>query len=168
VLPIGEVVRGTVTRAEVYGLYLSFRGHETLVLIPDLAWVPVVQDCRDFAQVGDEFDVRLLLFSEETGTYRGSIKDAPPEDDPWRDPTAFRPGTHWEGTVTHRMMGGRGEGGLVGYMVRLRLGVSGLLMAGDVRDDLAVGDRVGVRVAEVDEPSQKVRLVPWRPGRGDE
>jgi ribosomal protein S1 len=72
-LPIGVVVRRTVTRAEVYGLYLSCRGHETLVLIPDLAWVPVARDCRDFAQVGDEFDVKVLLFNEETGTYRGSI-----------------------------------------------------------------------------------------------
>jgi ribosomal protein S1 len=168
VLPIGEVVRGTVTRAEVYGLYLSCRGHETLVLIPDLAWVPVARDCRDFAQVGDEFDVKVLLFNEETGTYRGSIKDAHPEDDPWRDPTAFRPGTVWDGTVTHPIMGGRGEGGLVGYMVRLRPGVSGLLMVGEIGEDLAVGDRVGVRVAEVDEPSQKVRLVPWRPGPGGE
>ena len=33
-LIIGEVVRGTVTRAEVYRLYLSCQGHEALVLIP--------------------------------------------------------------------------------------------------------------------------------------
>src|SRR4051812_44224641 len=85
VLPIGDVVRGTVVRAEVYGLYLSCRGHEILVLIPDLAWVQAVRDCRDCAHAGDEFDVKVLLFNEETGTYRGSIKDAHPEDDPWRD-----------------------------------------------------------------------------------
>lgn len=62
-LPIGEVVRGMVTRAEDYGRYLSCRGHEVLVLIPDIAWVPVARDCRDFAEVGDEFDVRSLPFN---------------------------------------------------------------------------------------------------------
>lgn len=168
-LSIGAVVRGTVTRAEVYGLYLSCQGHEMLVLIPDLAWIPVVHDCRDFAHVGDELDVKVLLFNDETGAYRGSIKDAHPEDDPWRDSTDFRPGTLWDGMVTHRLAGGRGgEGGLAGYMVRLRPGVSGLLKAEDIAEDLAVGDRVGVRVAEVDESSQKVRLVPWAPGRKGE
>jgi hypothetical protein len=65
-------------------------------------------------------------------------------------------------------MGGRGDVGLVGYMVRLRPRVSGLFMAEEVGQDLAVGDRVEVRVAEIDGPSQKVRLVPWRPGPGGE
>src|SRR3954454_23893629 len=102
VLKTGEIVRGTVTRTEVYGLYLSSRGHEILVLIPDVAWVPVVSDCRDFAEIGVEIDVKVLLFNEATGVYRGSIKEVHPEGDPWRDPTVFRPGTTWSGTVTHR------------------------------------------------------------------
>jgi ribosomal protein S1 len=138
------------------------------VLVPDLAWVPVVRDCRDFAQVEDEFDVKVLHLNEGTGTYRGSIKDAHPEDDPWRDPMAFRPGTVWDGTVTHQISGGRADGGLVGYIVRLGPGVSGLPMAREVGEILAVGNRVGVRVAEVDVASQKVRLVIWQPVPADE
>ena len=167
-LPIGEVVRARVTRTEVYGLYLSCQEHEILVLIPDVAWVPVVHDCRDFARIGDDLDVKIVGINDQAGIIKGSIKEVHPEDDPWREPTIFSPGTTWDGTVTHRISGGRGEGGLVGYMVRLRPGVSGLLRAGEVGEDLAVGDRVGVRVAEVDEPSQKIRLVPWRPGPGGE
>jgi ribosomal protein S1 len=107
--------------------------------------------------------LKVLLFNEETGTYRGAIKDAHPEDDPWRDPTAFRTGTVWDGTVTHRIMGGRGDGGLVGYMVRLKPGVSGLLMVEDVGEGLSVGDRIEVQVSEVEEGSQKIRLVRCSP-----
>jgi ribosomal protein S1 len=127
VLKTGEIVRGTVTRTEVYGIYLSCWGHEILVLIPDVAWVPVVPDCRNFAEIGDEFDVKVLLCNEESGVYRGSIKDTHPEADPCREPAEFRPGTIWSGTVTHRISASGPDAGLFGYIVQLRPGVSGLL-----------------------------------------
>ena len=159
-LKTGEIVRGTVTRTEVYGIYLSSRSHEILVLIPDVAWVPVVHDCRDFAGIGDEFDVKILLCNEERGVYRGSIKDAHPEADPWREPAAFRPGTVWSGTVTHRISASGAEEGICGFIVQLRPGVSGLLKARDAGRDLTVGETVDVQVAVVDERSRKIQLMP--------
>ena len=121
-LHVGEVVRATVTRAEVYGLYLSSRGQGLFVPIPDVAWTTEVRDCRDFARVGDEFDVWVMAFDERKGLHWGSIKDAHPEDDPWRDPTAFAPGTVRVGTVTHRYAASDPKSGPSGYMVRLGRG----------------------------------------------
>jgi ribosomal protein S1 len=156
----GEVVRATVTRTEVYGVYLAHQGWDILVLIPDITWVPVAHDCREFARPGDEFDVKVLLFNEETGAFRGSIKDAHPEGDPWRDPSAFRTGTAWTGRVTHRISASRPEGGLFGWIVELRPGVGGLLRAEDTGRDMSVGEAIDVVIAEVDIESKKIRLVP--------
>jgi ribosomal protein S1 len=164
-LQIGEVVRAMVTRAEVYGLYLSSRGEGLLVLIPEVAWTTEVRDCRDFAKVGDEFDVKVQAHDERTGVYWGSIKAAHPEADPWQDPTAFHPGTVWVSTVTHRYSASTPKWGPSGYIVRLRPGVSGFLREADVGKDLAVGDQVEVQVAEADARSRKIWLKPSL-GRG--
>jgi ribosomal protein S1 len=157
-LETGEVVRATVTRAEVYGLYLICRSEGLLVLIPEIAWTTEVGDCRDFAGVGDEFNVKVLAFDKRTGLHWGSIKQAQPEGDPWRDPIAFRLGTVWVGTVTHRYSARRPEWGPSGYIVRLRPGVSGLLKEADAERNLSVGDQVEVQVAEVDARSRKIWL----------
>ena len=159
-LTVGENVRATVTRTEVYGVYLTHQGRDILVLIPEVAWVPVVHDCRDFARPGDEFDVKILGMNEQEGIYGGSIKDARPEDDPWRDRSAYHPGVSWSGRVTHLITGSRHRGGLFGYIVELRPGVSGLIRSGDAGRSLSVGDRVDVVIAEVDLKTKKIRLMP--------
>jgi ribosomal protein S1 len=161
-LSVGDVVRAKVKRTEVYGVYLTSQGREILILIPDVAWVPVVRDCRDFAQPGDEFDVKILGLNEQDGIYKGSIKDARPEDDPWRDPSAYRPGTAWTGKVTHLISAMKPKEGTFGFIIELRPGVSGLLRSGDAGTDLFVGDLVDVVIVEVDFESKKIRLRPSR------
>ena len=165
-MTIGEVVRAAVTRAEVYGLYLACDGQDLLVLIPEVAWTTEVRDCRDFAGVGDEFDVKVLAFDEKTGLHWGSIKQAHPEDDPWRDPEAFRPGTIWVGTVTHRYSARRSEWGPSGYIVRLWPGVSGLLREAEGGKDLTVGDRVRGPGRRGRCPIKTDRPDPVAPSRG--
>ena len=110
-MTVGEVVRAAVTRAEGCGLYLACDGQDLVVLIPEVAWTTEVRDCRVFAGLGEEFDVKVLGFDEKRGLHYGSIKQAHPEDDPWRDPETFRPGTAWVGTVTHRYSASRPEWG---------------------------------------------------------
>lgn len=159
-MQIGEVVRATVTRAEVYGLFLSCRGLDLFVPIPEVAWTTEVRDCRDFAEVGDEFDVKILAFDERRGHHWGSIRQAHPGDDPWREPMAFRPGAPYVGTVTHIYTARRPEWGPSGYIIRLQPGVSGFLTEVDAGKDLAVGEEVEVLIAEVDARSRKIWLTP--------
>lgn len=157
-LSVGEVVRAKVTRTEAYGVYLTHKGQEIVVLIPDVAWVPIVHDCREFARPGDELDVKILLFNEKAGIFRGSIKDVHPEDDPWRDPSAFGVGTAWTGRVSHLIPASPPEAGHFGSIVELTPGVSGLLLSGDAKRDFSVGDIVDVVITEVDVNSKRIRL----------
>jgi hypothetical protein len=45
------------------GVYLAHQGWDILVLIPDIARVPVAHHCREFAGPGDEFEVKVLPFN---------------------------------------------------------------------------------------------------------
>jgi ribosomal protein S1 len=157
-LTVGDVVRAKVTRTEVYGVYLTHQGQEILVLIPDVAWVPTVHDCREFATPGDEFDVKILRVVEEKGIFRGSIKDVHPKDDPWHDPSAFQTGSAWTGRVTKQVSTSRSDGGSFGFVVELSPGVSGLLRSEDAGRNLSVGDSVDVIIVEVDSSSKKITL----------
>jgi ribosomal protein S1 len=157
-LNVGDVVQATVTRTEVYGVYLTHQGQEILVLIPDVAWVPTVHDCREFARPGDELDVKILLFNAKEGIFRGSIKDVHPEDDTWHDPSVFQTGTEWTGRVTKQVSASRSDGGLFGYIIEQRPGVSGLLRSEDAGRSLSVGDSVDIIIVEVDSSSKKITL----------
>lgn len=80
-LVAGEVVEVEVRNVEVFGIFCSHHDQEILVLIPDISWVACFNSCRQFAEPGDRFFVKILNVDSNTGKVAASLKALHP--DPW-------------------------------------------------------------------------------------
>lgn len=136
----GEVVRGTVTRVAQYGIHLVHRGHEIVVLIPELSWASTV-DPRATIRIGEEFDV-LILRVDPAGAITGSLRALHPECDPWLHPEQFAAGTVFRG----RIVTAKGE-----YRWVLHpSGIEGELVVPGSGRELNVGDEIEVVITKCD------------------
>jgi ribosomal protein S1 len=164
-LEIGQVVEARVERLEPYGVYLDYEGQTLLVLITETSWIPEVRDCRDFADVGMMFDVKILGRSTDGAYYGASIRQARPEDDPWRTPSEFAVGSGWTGMVTGRIsMTGKPDD-TFGYVVEIRPGVKGVIKTEGLIRWFAIGENVDVRIDGIDLQRNEV-LLSLRPNDG--
>ncbi len=73
---IEELVEGTVSRVEVYGLYADTSKGPAIVLLPDISRERI-EDLRDRFHPGDSVTLRLLYFAEDSGLYKASMLDLP-------------------------------------------------------------------------------------------
>ena len=152
------IVEATVTRTEVYGIYLSHEQHDILVLIPEVSWTRVAGgSCSNFTRVGDRHAVKILRYVPEKKTYLGSIRQANPEANPWREPLSFDVETVWEGRVTHEIY--RNERtNIVLYIVEIKEGVVGALKVTPNTAYLKKGDKVSVVIKSIKRDRQEVEL----------
>lgn len=68
----GEQVEATVESVTDYGVWLSTQSKRLLMLAPD-AGLPRGSQLRDAFKNGDSLVVEVILFAEETSTYRVRI-----------------------------------------------------------------------------------------------
>jgi hypothetical protein len=116
----GQVVRARVTQVAVFGLFMDFRGHAILVLIPETSWTACYASCAEIADVGDEFDVSILKWVEERNQYAGSIRAVHPESDPWSGGWSLHAGDRLRATVVRSVDRADRCGDRPGYLLRLR------------------------------------------------
>ncbi len=69
-----EVVEGTVSRVEVYGLYADTPKGPAIVLLPDIS-KEKIEDLRDRFHPGDAVTLRILYWAEDRGLYKASMLD---------------------------------------------------------------------------------------------
>ena len=70
---VGDLITGTVTGIEVYGIFLSFENGESgLVHISEIS-DDFVKDVNDYAKVGDVITVKVLSISD-SNHYKLSLK----------------------------------------------------------------------------------------------
>ncbi len=70
----GDIVTGTVTGVEEYGIFLSLdENHSGLVHISEIS-DSFVKNVNDYAQINDKLTVKILSVDEE-GHYKLSIKE---------------------------------------------------------------------------------------------
>jgi ribosomal protein S1 len=153
---IGDIVNASVIAVEAHGIRLSYVQETILVLIPEVSWLSDVRDCREFAFVGQHFDVKIIRYVREQDLYLGSLKAAQPELDPWVNADWLRAGEVRSAVVDFPMVN---DGKTVGYYVTLAIGITGLLRVTDQQRPFAKGDTVLVRIAAVEPESRKVEVV---------
>jgi small subunit ribosomal protein S1 len=156
VLQVGSTVAGKVTRVEKYGAFVDIGGVEGLLHVSEIAYKRV-EDPSDHVAVGDDLKVQILQIAEDGKRISLSLKAL--QQDPWiRFTSENPPGAVVEGTVTRIAS--------YGAFVEVTEGVEGLahvsqLAPGPInspKDVVRVGQKLSVRVAEVDPERRRVGL----------
>ncbi len=70
----GDIVDGTVSRVEPYGLYVDTSEGPALVLVVDVSNTKPMNLPEEF-EPGDKVRLRLLRYIEEKGYYKASMLD---------------------------------------------------------------------------------------------
>jgi small subunit ribosomal protein S1 len=153
----GMVVKGTVTNITDYGLFIDLGGMDGLCHITDLSWGRVSHPAKLY-KVGDEIDVKILKYDQESDRVSLGIKQLRP--DPWA-------------TVTERYpIGSKTIGKVVsitdyGVFVELEEGVEGLIHISEMTWSkkprhpsklVAVGDEVEVMVLNIETETKRISL----------
>jgi small subunit ribosomal protein S1 len=153
----GMVVKGTVTNITDYGLFIDLGGMDGLCHITDLSWGRVSHPAKLY-KVGDDIDVKILKYDQESDRVSLGIKQLRP--DPWA-------------TVTERYpIGSKTVGKVVsitdyGVFIELEEGVEGLIHISEMTWSkkprhpsklVTVGDDVEVMVLNIETESKRISL----------
>ena len=153
----GMVVNGTVTNITDYGLFIDLGGMDGLCHITDLSWGRVSHPAKLY-KVGDEIDVKILKYDQDSDRVSLGIKQLRP--DPWA-------------TVTERYpIGSKTVGKVVsitdyGVFVELEEGVEGLIHISEMTWSkkprhpsklVAVSDEVEVMVLNIETETKRISL----------
>jgi small subunit ribosomal protein S1 len=153
----GMVVKGTVTNITDYGLFIDLGGMDGLCHITDLSWGRVSHPAKLY-KVGDEIDVKILKYDQESDRVSLGIKQLRP--DPWA-------------TVTERYpIGSKTVGKVVsitdyGVFVELEEGVEGLIHISEMTWSkkprhpsklVAVGEEIEIMVLNIETETKRISL----------
>jgi small subunit ribosomal protein S1 len=153
----GMVVKGAVTNITDYGLFIDLGGMDGLCHITDLSWGRVSHPAKLY-KVGDEIDVKILKYDQESDRVSLGIKQLKP--DPWA-------------TVTDRYpIGSKTVGKVVsitdyGVFIELEEGVEGLIHISEMTWSrkprhpsklVAVSDEIEIMVLNIETESKRISL----------
>lgn len=152
----GEKRKGTVTRLARFGAFVDLGGVDGLVHNSDLSWKRIVNPA-DVVSVGDEVEVYVLDFDKATNRISLGLKDV--AQNPWN-------------TVKDKFPSGAVVDGIIvrlvdfGAFVELEPGVEGLVHISEISEErilkpsdvLKVGDKVKIKVLEIDSKKGKISL----------
>ncbi len=153
----GAELTGRVKNLTNYGVFVDLGGMDGLLHITDLSWGRIGHP-SEVVQVGQEIRVKVLKHDREKGRVSLSLKQLTP--DPWQDvPANYHAGDRALGRVVSLTD--------YGAFVELEQGVEGLIHISEMTWSkrlrhpskiLKQGDRVEVRVLEVNLPQRRISL----------
>jgi small subunit ribosomal protein S1 len=153
-LQIGAQVTGKVTNITDFGVFVDLGGVEGLIHISELSWGRVLHP-NQIVKLGEEIKVQVLEISVERSRVALSLKRL--IQNPWEHAgTTFAVGNIIPAVITTVLS--------YGAFARLDAGVEGLIHASEMpleenhtpRDLLAEGQKVRVRVLQVDPTHQRL------------
>ena len=169
VLKAGDVRDAVITRIAEFGVFADFGGIEGLIPRFELSRSRLVTP-QEFS-AGQKVKVKLMSLDWETKKFSLSVKET--EADPWAK-TNIGTGDSLSGTVTNMIKGGA--------FVELAPGLEGFIPVSKMsytkriakpEDVLSIGQKIEVKVADVDRAAKKISLElltgesdPWS-GKGD-
>jgi hypothetical protein len=154
---IGDSVRVTVRRIEVYGMFCEYETHQILVLIPEVSWTSCFCSCEQVADIGDEFDVKILNIDKVRNRIAGSIRALYPDNNPWSGAWQLNVGDLVEATVVRWVEQADRCNDAGGYLLALRPGA--FVMLCDIpAGTLKPGEKRVVRVVSMDATRGKVEV----------
>jgi small subunit ribosomal protein S1 len=152
----GERRKGTVSSIVNFGAFVDLGGVDGLVHVSELSWKHVDHP-SEVVQVGQEVEVEVLDVDLERERVSLSLKAT--QEDPWKEfERKYQAGEVIEGQVTKLVP--------FGAFVRVAPGIEGLVHISELSNEhvdtpesvLNVGDKVRVKVIEVDVPRRRISL----------
>ena len=153
-LQAGMQVTGKVTNITDFGVFIDLGGVEGLIHISELSWGRVSHP-NQIVNLGDEIQVQVLEISIERSRVALSLKRLTPN--PWEHAASnFAVGNIMPAVITSVLS--------YGAFAQLEAGVEGLIHASEIplqgnqslRDTLSEGQKVQVRVLQVDPSHQRL------------
>ncbi len=152
----GDVCRGLVTNLCSFGAFVDLGGVEGLIHISEMSWGRVAHP-SDVLRSGEEVEIYVLGVDRERQRIALSLKRLQP--DPWSlVEERYRVGQLIEGTITNVVSFGafaRVEDGLEGLIHISELAEGDFLHP---RNVVKEGDRVTVRILDIDSARHRLRL----------
>ena len=152
-LNVGDIVRGMVTATTNYGAFIAFGGMDGLVHISEMAWERV-EAVKDYVNVGDEVDARIIKIEPEFGRVSLSMKAT--KEDPWK---ALLGQIFVGQTLTGKIIRIK----KYGIFLELTKGVEGLLHTSEtgyeaeqLPEIYSVGNNLTARVIEIDPEQRRI------------
>lgn len=152
----GSVLEGAVKNITDYGAFIDLGGVDGLLHVTDISWSRVNHP-SDVFQVGEVVKVKVIKINENNRISLG-VKQL--LDDPWKEiENKYLPGMEVEGTVSNVAD--------YGAFVALESGVEGLIYNTELswtkknahpNKIVSVGDKLTVRVLEVDKEKRRISL----------
>jgi small subunit ribosomal protein S1 len=152
----GERRKGVVSSIVNFGAFVDLGGVDGLVHVSELSWKHVDHP-SEVVQVGQEVEVEVLDVDLERERVSLSLKAT--QEDPWKEfERKYQAGEIIEGQVTKLVP--------FGAFVRVAPGIEGLVHISELSDQhvdspeslLSVGDKVRVKVIEVDVARRRISL----------
>jgi small subunit ribosomal protein S1 len=152
----GERRKGTVSSIVNFGAFVDLGGVDGLVHVSELSWKHVDHP-SEVVQVGQEVEVEVLDVDLERERVSLSLKAT--QEDPWKEfERKYQAGEVIEGQVTKLVP--------FGAFVRVAAGIEGLVHISELSNEhvdtpesvLSVGDKVRVKVIEVDVARRRISL----------
>jgi len=156
---IGSTVKGKIVNIEDYGAFLEITsGVEGLIHVSEVSWSNQPVNAREFFQLGQEFEAKVVTIDKEDRKMSLSIKQL--EEDPWKKITETYPvGSKHSGEVKNLTP--------YGIFVELEEGIGGMVHISDLSwtkrfshpsEFTKVGEKIDVSIMDVDLDSRKLSL----------
>ena len=152
----GEVRTGSISSIVNFGAFVDLGGVDGLIHVSELSWKHV-EHPSEVVQVGQEVKVEVLDVDMERERISLSLKKT--QEDPWTQfARAHQPGEVLDGEVTKLVP--------FGAFVRIGEGIEGLVHISELSERhvetadqvISVGEKVQVKVVEVDEERRRISL----------
>lgn len=150
------LIKGTVARLTDFGAFIDLGGLDGLAHISDLSWARIKHP-SDVVTEGQEIEVKVLDFDKEKNRISLGYKQTLPKP--------------WDVFMENNKVGDIVEGEVVnvldfGGFVRLSEDVDGLVHVSQISDahvekpsdELKKGDKVDVKIMEIDDENKKISL----------
>ncbi|MCF8069748.1 MAG: 30S ribosomal protein S1 [Desulfobacterales bacterium] len=154
----GDKITGKITRCMNFGAFVEISpGIEGLVHVSEISYTKRITHPESVLTVGESISVVIKEVDAEHRRISLSIRDA--EGDPWTDiEDNYTVGQTINGTVEKIEK--------FGYFISIAAGITGLLPKSKTKnapepavfDKLKSGDKLSVRIDEIDAPNRKISL----------
>lgn len=155
----GSIVKGKVVNIEDYGAFLEINpGVEGLVHVSEITWANTPINAKEFFNLGDEYEAKVVTLSKDDRKMSLSIKQM--TEDPWN-------------TIENQYPEGSKHKGVVknitpyGVFVELSAGIGGMIHISDLswlkrfnnpNEYTKVGEEIDVIIMSIDKDNRKLQL----------